>query len=322
MSSVGSGRFSLCGAQNHSGCTCNIILAEKQGSERSIMSTDLPEGENTYVFDTESAAEMARLIDLDRMLTKEMGGSLAEQDHPERFRSILDLACGPGGWALDAAFTYPESEVAGVDVSRLMVDYANARALSQHLHNVSFGVMDIRQPLDFADQSFDLINARLLVGVLHREVWPSVLAECKRLLKPGGVLRLTESEGGFSSSPASEAIDVMIAQFLHRAGYGFSSTGRTYGMVPALARLLRNASFVDIQSKAHAIRFSPFDETYADICASSRVLLQQMRPILISMGMITEEELDKQRQQMEIEMLSDEFSGVMLLMTAWGIKSA
>jgi ubiquinone/menaquinone biosynthesis C-methylase UbiE len=33
-------------------------------------------------------------------------------------------------------------EVAGIDISREMINYANARAYSQHLHNASFGVQN------------------------------------------------------------------------------------------------------------------------------------------------------------------------------------
>ena len=285
------------------------------------MSTSLPEGENTYVFDPESATEMARLIDLDRVITKGMEGPLAEQDHPERFRAILDLACGPGGWVLDTAFKYPETEVAGVDISRTMIDYANARARTQCRNNASFGVMDIRQPLDFSDQSFDLINARCLVGVLHQEVWPRLLEECKRLLRPGGILRITETDsGGFTTSAACEKINTLFSQFLHRAGYGFSPDGRTNGITPALARLFRKAGFVGIKGKAHAILFSPYDETYADIRGMARAGVLQGRPFLTSSGLITEDEFDKLYQQMELEMLSDEFSGVWPFLTVWGTK--
>lgn len=285
------------------------------------MSSELSSDKNTYVFDTESAPEMARLINLDRVITQCMGGSLTEQPHPEQFHTILDLACGPGGWVLDTAFVYPDSMVAGIDISRLMVDYANARARTQRLGNASFGVMDIRHPLDFSDESFDLINARLLVAVLHREDWPRIFSECKRLLKPGGMLRLTECDHfGLATSPAYERLHALNIQCMHQAGYGFSPDGRTNGITPALPRLLRKASFVDLESKAHALRFSPFDETYADICANTRVSVLQTRPLLLKAGLITEEAFDQLYQQMEIEMLSNDFSGVWPFLTVWGYK--
>ncbi len=31
---------------------------------------------------------------------------------------VLDLACGPGGWAIDVARAYPNIDVMGVDISQ------------------------------------------------------------------------------------------------------------------------------------------------------------------------------------------------------------
>src|SRR5690242_10696368 len=124
------------------------------------MASDKTSRTNSYLFDSESAAEMARLINWDRMTTSTMGGPLAEQPDPTCFHTVLDIACGPGGWCLDLAHAYPDVEVAGIDISQTMISYARARARSQGLGNASFEVMDATQPLAFSDQSFDLINAR------------------------------------------------------------------------------------------------------------------------------------------------------------------
>ncbi|HZR40439.1 MAG TPA: methyltransferase domain-containing protein [Ktedonobacteraceae bacterium] len=286
------------------------------------MSDELPANkEHTYVFDPESATEMARLIDQGRMITKCMGGVLAEQPHPEQFQTILDVACGPGDWVLDVAFAYPQSTVCGIDISRTMVDYANARVRSQHLSNASFGVMDIRQPLDFSDASFDLVNARLLVAVLRREDWPRLIDECKRVLKPGGVLRLTETDHfGVSTCPAHDRIVELIIQVLNRTGHGFSPDGRSTGITPALPLLLRRAGFVEIGSSAHVLRFSPFDETYADMRNNARIVTLQLRTPMTKLGLVTEQEFDRLYQQMELELLSDDFSGVWPFLTVWGRK--
>src|SRR5437667_11581233 len=105
------------------------------------MNTTL-QNENTYIFDPESPQELARLINQDRFTTRTMGGALAELPELPSGTQVLDVACGPGGWALDVAHERPDVEVSGVDISHIMIDYANARARSQQLFNVSFGVMD------------------------------------------------------------------------------------------------------------------------------------------------------------------------------------
>src|SRR5947209_14425138 len=132
-----------------------------------------------------------------------MGGPLTGIADPKALHDVLDLGCGPGGWVLDTAFENPHMEVAGIDISRIMIDYANARARTQQLPNASFGVMDITRPLEFPDASFDLVNARFLFAVLKRDAWSPFLDECTRVLRPGGILRLTESvDFGYTNSAA------------------------------------------------------------------------------------------------------------------------
>src|SRR5437763_15648517 len=126
---------------------------------------------NAYFNAPESGAEMARLLEQDRLITKGMGGLFSERSDLSGIQRILDVGCGPGGWAQEVAFAYPEVEVVGFDVSRAMINYARTRSQVQHLDNVHFYVMDARQPLDFPNNSFDLVNARF-VAFLGPAVWP------------------------------------------------------------------------------------------------------------------------------------------------------
>src|SRR5437764_8840112 len=114
------------------------------------MPTNQPENESTYVIEAENAAEMARLMIQDRLLTKVMRGLFSKRsDDLANIRDILDIACGPGGWVLDVAHAYPKKRVVGIDISRLMIEYARAQAKVQWLENASFRVMDVLKPLDF-----------------------------------------------------------------------------------------------------------------------------------------------------------------------------
>ncbi len=71
------------------------------------MPTEPPPREDTYVIDPESGAEMARLIDQDRLVTQHVGSLFPPEVDPSTFDLVLDLACGPGGWVMDAAFGSP-----------------------------------------------------------------------------------------------------------------------------------------------------------------------------------------------------------------------
>lgn len=80
---------------------------------------------STYVVqDRSSQPEVERLQLQDGFLTAGMGGVWPEQSDPSGFRRVLDVGCGTGGWLIETARHCPQVELlAGVDVSRSMVDY-------------------------------------------------------------------------------------------------------------------------------------------------------------------------------------------------------
>jgi len=282
------------------------------------MSTNSDSG---YFIDAESAPEMARLIQQDMAMTRKMGGPLAEQANPSSFLRILDVGCGSGGWVLDVAFANPNAEAAGIDISKTLIDYANARARSQGLQNASFEVMDASMPLSFTDHTFDLVNGRLLVGSLHRTVWPKLIQECFRITRPGGVLRMTELDtSGVTTSPAFNYLDSLLLKATWLVGHGFSSDGRTTCMTPMLPTLLRNAGYQHIQHRAHAIDVSFGTDTYMDFYRNYEVFFQLTLPFLVSVGVATQEEVEQTYQQMLIDMQSDDFRGMWYLLTVWGKK--
>lgn len=82
------------------------------------MPTSLPPREDTYFIDPEDATEKARLLLQGRLMSQNMGGLLPEGIELEKVHNVLDMACGPGGWAIDVAFENPEMQVTGVDISQ------------------------------------------------------------------------------------------------------------------------------------------------------------------------------------------------------------
>src|SRR5215469_6249251 len=108
---------------------------------------DQSENRTRFVADSESSETMAWLLNADKILTKGMGGTLAEQADLTGIKRVLDIACGPGGWALEVAREHPEIEVSGFDISDSMIRFAKALAASRGYGNASFLVMDATQPL-------------------------------------------------------------------------------------------------------------------------------------------------------------------------------
>ncbi len=277
--------------------------------------------DNVYFNDPENVAEMARLLGQDRLITKGMGGLFSERFDLSGIHRILDLACGPGGWALEVAFTYPKIEVVGVDVSRAMIDYANAQVRVQGLDNASFQVMDIQKPLDFPDGSFDLVNARF-INFLPAAAWPRLMQELRRITRPGGVIRLTESEWWyFTNSPALENLNAMIIRALKLQGESFSQSGRFTGVLPMLGRFLLDAGCVNVNYRSHVIDYSYGTEAYEGFRHDAAIVFKLFQPFIVRMGVATQEEVNQLYEQMQLEMMKDDFRGLMLPLTAWGERS-
>ncbi len=283
--------------------------------------TTPPSNKNTYFINTESGAEMARLLQQDRILTQGMGGVLPERANDLLgIRRVLDIGCGPGGWALEIAQSHPMVDVTGIDISSTMIEYAQAQAQAQRLQNIHFLVMDALKPLDFADNSFGLVNLRFLVGFVPTSMWPPLLAELWRVTTTGGTTRLTDTECGVSNSPALESIMKMFVRSLKFAGHTFSSDERLLGTTAMMGYFLRHAGFQSVSLQPHMIEYSTGMEAHDAFYQDWKVGFQLALPFLLDTGATTQEEFDQVYPQMLVEMMAHDFCAVYDLLTMWGTK--
>src|SRR5690349_108589 len=178
-----------------------------------------------FVQDRSNVDELIRLSIQDQMTTAMMGGVLSEQDDPTRFRRVLDVGCGTGGWLIELAKQYPMIQrLVGVDISSKMLEYARQQVTEQGVGDrVEFQVMDAIRLLEFPSNSFDLVNHRLAVSWLRKWDWINVLREYRRVCAPGGVIRLTEVEcTSETSSPALMRLNELTWMTFYQAGNYFA----------------------------------------------------------------------------------------------------
>ncbi len=285
------------------------------------MPIDPPQRQDSYIINPESAAEMARLIDQHRFITRYMGGLFPPDVDPAGFKRVLDLACGPGSWVQDVAFKYPETEVVGVDIIEQMVGYAHALSRVQRLDNAPYKVMDIRKPLNFEDDSFDFVNMRFLVYVLSPGDWPGLLAECRRILKPGGILRITEADcSDITNSAAYERLLELSIEAIRKTGRAFFSSGRFIGTMFMTGHLLEQAGFEDIRRQAHIMDWSANSEAHQSQSINVRTGLQLGKEFLISTGVITEEQFEELYNQAVSDIYGSDFIASLFFLSAWGRK--
>lgn len=282
------------------------------------MPTIRQKDENNYFIDPENAAEMARLMHQDRLTSLGMGGIFPERDDFSPVHDVLDIGCGPGGWVLDMAFEHQKINITGIDISRIMIEYARAQAFTQGLNNANFRVMDATKPLDFPDNAFDIVNARFIFAFMPPSAWPALMQECTRVLRPGGILRLTESEWNLTSSFGYETLHGLTAQALKKAGKSFSPDGRNVGITPMLGQFLQQAGCQDIQHAAYMLDYSAGTNMQDILYQNLMAFFMLIKPFLLAMQVTTEEEFDVLYHRMLAEIMLDTFRGISFVLTTWG----
>lgn len=122
----------------------------------------------------------------DLMGTKMSGGreTLLELAAPASGEAVLDVGCGTGTLALDAAARVPAAAITGIDPSPEMIERARDKAAKKG-SRVEFQVAAI-EGLPFADATFDLVTSSLMLHHLSSDLKRQGLAEVRRVLKPGG----------------------------------------------------------------------------------------------------------------------------------------
>jgi ubiquinone/menaquinone biosynthesis C-methylase UbiE len=285
-------------------------------SEKEVFQND-----STYVIDAENAAEMARVMAQARHIGADMGELFPAHLDLSSVHQVLDIACGPGQWVLDVAQHYPHMQVTGVDISQLMIAYATSLVKDLPKANAYFRIMDIRESLDFPDQSFDVIQARFLTAFMHVSAWSKLLSECRRVLKPGGTICLIEGENfGLSNSGSLELYNSLMVGAMRLAGHCFAPEGNMFGITALMPRLLQEQNLQNIRQNAYALNFSagrPANGPWFTNCKTGMKLLQ---PFLLQWGVATQQELNILYERALLDIQSPDFCGQAFYLAVSGEK--
>ncbi|KAF7366962.1 Methyltransferase str3 [Mycena sanguinolenta] len=123
------------------------------------------------------ASDSERLDTMHNTIARYFGNKLGPAPldglHP---RKIIELGCGSGAWAIQAAKQFPDAQVVAVDQSPLP-----DRIIPS---NMSFQLANLAQRLEFQDETFDIVHARMVM--MHVADGSNALLRASRLVKPGG----------------------------------------------------------------------------------------------------------------------------------------
>ncbi|MEZ5498380.1 MAG: class I SAM-dependent methyltransferase [Steroidobacteraceae bacterium] len=105
---------------------------------------------------------------------------------PQReYARVLDWGTGHGAALIDWQRLHPQSECHGVDLSAPCLKLAHRRALENGM-SLRFSQQDLEH-LDYPDEHFDLVFFNFMLHELPPRSLPALLAEARRVLKPGGL---------------------------------------------------------------------------------------------------------------------------------------
>jgi 2-polyprenyl-3-methyl-5-hydroxy-6-metoxy-1,4-benzoquinol methylase len=151
---------------------------------------------------------------------------------------LLEVGCGHGLFANEAALTRPALDVLGVDISAAKIEAAARTAAGRP--NVSFRVQPVAEVLE---TGFDAVAVLDVLYLVPRREWPEFLRACRARLRPGGRFLLKEVDvrpwWKFYRCLAQEALSVRLLGITHGRDFAFEPEER-------LRPLLADAGFTTV----------------------------------------------------------------------------
>jgi ubiquinone/menaquinone biosynthesis C-methylase UbiE len=117
---------------------------------------------------------------------------------------ILDMGCAVGHATTAYADCFPDADLHAIDMGAPMLRYAHARAETMG-KKVHFAQANAEET-GFEDESFDLVVSNTMLHETSRTALGRILAECRRLLRPGGVMAHMEVPVRYKDLPLYDQV--------------------------------------------------------------------------------------------------------------------
>ena len=200
---------------------------------------------------------------------------------------LLDIGCGPGTITVDLARRVAPGEVLGLDVAEEVVAQAEAHRREQGVDNVRFATGDV-YALDLPEASVDVVHAHQVLQHLTDPV--RALQEVRRVLKPGGLLAVRDSDyGAFTWAPADRGLDRWLELYHQVTGHN----GAEADAGRLLLGWVQQAGFLDVEPSSSTWTFAD-PESRAWWCGlwSERVVASAFAEQAVAYGLADEAELE------------------------------
>ena len=196
---------------------------------------------------------------------------------------VLDFGCGPGTISVGLARAVAPGELHGVDMEASQIELARSVAMAGGQDNVTFHVADVTD-MPFEDGYFDVAHCHNVL--MHIPDTAAVLAEVKRVLKPGGIIGCREMICGSCFTHPDFGV-------IGRAWEMFEDLLAADDAHPQMGRQLkghlREAGFTNIQTSASLDDFStPAEIAFVYEFANRWFLAPEVTEAAIKYGAATE----------------------------------
>ncbi|PLS16351.1 bifunctional demethylmenaquinone methyltransferase/2-methoxy-6-polyprenyl-1,4-benzoquinol methylase [Bacillus sp. M6-12] len=173
--------------------------------------------------------------------------------------SALDLCCGTADWSISLSkATGPEGKVTGLDFSKNMLKIGEQKVKELNLQNIRL-IHGNAMDLPFEDNSFDYVTIGF--GLRNVPDYMQVLKEMNRVLKPGGMAVCLETSQ--PTMPGFKQLYYFYFRYMMPLfGKLFAKSFQEYSWLQEsardfpgmqeLARMFKEAGFVDVAFKSHS----------------------------------------------------------------------
>ncbi|KIW34926.1 uncharacterized protein PV07_01667 [Cladophialophora immunda] len=146
--------------------------------------------------------------------------------HLQPHFTIVDLGCGPGTITRGFCPHVPNGSVIGIDAAGSVIEMARSGAPESEYPNLSFRVGDITSRLPCDDNSVDVVYTSQVL--FHIPAPVRVIKEALRVLKPGGMLAMRETDTLIyhPANAGTEAFTATMAKAVSSPGAQGIGSGR------------------------------------------------------------------------------------------------
>ncbi|KAK7033191.1 Methyltransf-25 domain-containing protein [Favolaschia claudopus] len=163
--------------------------------------------------------QMINFDNWDHMFLQSCFGGLTAHQFESPPQVVLDLGCGGGYWALEAAKQWPSAQIVGYDLKDIQPDLFQLEATymrcledcglspeplpvaDETASRVQWVHGNLLDGLPFPSDHFDFVHVSGIGLGVPEDEWQSVLEEISRVLVPNGILEIIEEDLIFPCAP-------------------------------------------------------------------------------------------------------------------------